>query len=109
MAIMNSLPNLDTLSQTLDEYPLQDPVTGATTTFRDSRRVNYTAQALNLIDMKTFTLGFLVEQLGLVSPERIHMDLAFTCNDRSIADHELFHDHAEFRSGDTPALGVCEW
>jgi hypothetical protein len=70
MAIMNSLPNLDTLSQTLDEYPLQDPVTGAVTTFRDSRRINYTAQALNLIDMKTFTLGFLVEQLGLASPER---------------------------------------
>jgi hypothetical protein len=70
MAIMNSLPNLDTLSQSLDEYPLQDPVTGATTTFRDSRRVNYTAQALNLFDMKTFTLGLLVEQLGLVSPER---------------------------------------
>src|SRR5687768_12729408 len=70
MAIMNSLPRLDTLTQTLDEYPLQDPITGAVTTFRDSRRVNYTAQALNLIDMKTFTLGFLVEQLGLASPER---------------------------------------
>jgi hypothetical protein len=70
MAIMNSLPNLDTLSQSLDEYPLQDPVTGATMTYRDSRRVNYTAQALNLFDMKTFTLGLMVEQLGLVSPER---------------------------------------
>src|SRR5688572_24245008 len=70
VAVMNSLPRLDTLTQTLDEYPLQDPITGAVTTFRDSRRVNYTAQALNLIDMKTFTLGLLVEQLGLASPER---------------------------------------
>src|SRR5688572_29844590 len=70
VAVMNSLPNLDTLSQTLDEYPLQDPVTGAVTTFRDSRRVNYTAQALNLVDMKTQTLGLLIEQLGLISPER---------------------------------------
>ncbi|MGZ8938717.1 MAG: hypothetical protein ACXW32_05840 [Limisphaerales bacterium] len=70
MAILNSLPNVNTISSNLSEYPLQDPVTGATTSYRDSRAVNYTARALNLIDMKSFTLGFMIEQLGLVSPER---------------------------------------
>lgn len=69
MEIMNSLPDLSTLSQELTEYPLEGQF-GATTTFRDSRRVNFTAQALNLIDMKSMTLGYLVEQLGLASPER---------------------------------------
>lgn len=68
--VMNSLPNVGSLSRTLAEYPLDDPLTGATTTFRDSRQMNYTAEALNLLDLKSQTLGFLVEQLGLVSPER---------------------------------------
>lgn len=68
-AIINSLPDLSTLSQELNEYPLDGPF-GATTTFRDSRRINYTAQALDLIDMKSITLGYLIEQLGLASPER---------------------------------------
>jgi hypothetical protein len=70
MAVYNSLPDLSTLSQELSEYPLQDPVTQAVTTFRDSRRVNYTAQALNLLDMKSFTMSYLAEQLGLADPER---------------------------------------
>jgi hypothetical protein len=68
--IINSLPDVGTLSRNLDEYPLDDPLTGATTSFRDSRQMNYTAQALNLLDLKSQTLGYLVEQLGLVSPER---------------------------------------
>jgi hypothetical protein len=70
MAVYNSLPDLSTLSQELNEFPLQDPVTQAVTTFRDSRRVNYTAQALNLIDMKSYTMSLLAEQLGLAPPER---------------------------------------
>jgi hypothetical protein len=68
--ILNSLPDVGTLSRNLDEYPLDDPLTGSTTSFRDSRQVNYTAQALNLLDLKTQTLGLMMEQLGLVSPER---------------------------------------
>ncbi|HEX7860506.1 MAG TPA: hypothetical protein VF773_09285 [Verrucomicrobiae bacterium] len=70
MEILNDLPDVDTLSSNLVEYPLDDPITGATTTFRDSRRVNFTAQALNLLDLKSQTLGFMIEQLGLISPER---------------------------------------
>ena len=70
MAVLNSLPDVSTLSRNLNEYPLDDPLTGATTTFRDSRRVNYTAQALNLLDLKSHTMGLMMEQLGLISPER---------------------------------------
>src|SRR5688572_29693713 len=53
-AVFNSLPDLSTLSQELVEYPLEDPATGATTTFRDSRRINHTAVAMNLLDMKSY-------------------------------------------------------
>jgi hypothetical protein len=70
MAVYNSLPDLSTLSTNLAEYPLQDPVTQAVTTFRDSRRVNYTAQALNLLDVKSFTMSILAEVLGQAPPER---------------------------------------
>ena len=70
IAVFNSLPNVGTLSRNLNEYPLDDPQTGATTTFRDSRQINYSAQALNLLDLKSATMGVLTEQLGLVSPER---------------------------------------
>jgi hypothetical protein len=70
IAVYNSLPDVSTLSQTLNEYPLKDPATGANTTFRDSRRVNYTASALNLLDIKTMTMGVIAEELGLISPER---------------------------------------
>lgn len=34
------------------------------------RRINSTAQALGLLDLKTTTMGLLAEQLGLASPER---------------------------------------
>ncbi len=69
IAVYNSLPDLSTLSQTLDEYPLNAP-NGAITTFRDSRRINYSARALDLLDLKTFVMGTIAEQLGLAAPER---------------------------------------
>ena len=62
--------DISTLSQELNEYPLEDAVTGATTTFRDSRKVNHTALALNLFDIKSQAMGLIIEQLGLASPER---------------------------------------
>jgi len=69
-AILNSLPDLSTISQNLDEYPLNDPNTGSFTTFRDSRQVNLRAQADNIVDMKSAALGLIVEELGLASPSR---------------------------------------
>jgi hypothetical protein len=68
--ILNSLPDLTSLSTNLSEYPLLDPTTGASTTFRDSRRINLRAEADNLVDMKSVALGLIVEELGLASPER---------------------------------------
>jgi hypothetical protein len=70
IAVYNSLPDLSTLSQELNEFPLADPNSGAVTTFRDSRRFNFTAATLNLLDMKSYTMGVLAEYLGLASPER---------------------------------------
>jgi hypothetical protein len=70
VAVFNSLPDVSTLSQALTEYPLIDPMTGATTTYRDSREINYTARALILRDLKTYAMGSIAEQLGLASPER---------------------------------------
>lgn len=47
---------LDGYSATLSEFPLL------------SRHVNYQAQALGLYDVKSFTLGVMMEQLGLADP-----------------------------------------
>ncbi len=49
---------LDGYSANLTEFPL------------DSRHVNYQAQALALMDVKTQTLGLMIEQLGLADPVR---------------------------------------
>jgi hypothetical protein len=61
---------LDGYSTSLAEFPL------------DSRNVNYQAQALGMLDLKTETLGLMVEQLGLTDPisyiwtlhDRYHVD-----------------------------------
>ena len=58
MAILNNLPAMSKLSTNLTEYPL------------DSRRVNYQAMALNLMDLKSITLGLVLQEMGLATPER---------------------------------------
>lgn len=57
-AILNSLTNVDNYSSDLSEFPLE------------TRHLNYQAQALGLFDLKSSTLGLLVEQLGLADPVR---------------------------------------
>ncbi len=69
-AVLNSLPDLTSLSSNLSEFPLVDPATGASTSYRDARRINLRAEADSLIDLKSTTLGMVIEQLGLASPER---------------------------------------
>src|SRR4051812_9593361 len=69
-AILNSLPDLSSLSPDLREFPLNDPATGAPTTFRDARRVNLRALADNLVDMKSTTLSLVLELSGLANSER---------------------------------------
>lgn len=55
-AVMNSLTNVSSYSANLSEFPIE------------SRHVNYRAQALGLYDVKSVTLGALVEQMGLADP-----------------------------------------
>jgi len=54
--ILNSLPSMS--SARLDDFPF------------DTRRPNSRAQALNLLDLKSTTLGFLMANIGLESPIR---------------------------------------
>ena len=56
--VLNSLTNVDNYSQQLSEFPLE------------SRHVNYTAMTLGLLDLKSFVLGAMMEQLGLADPVR---------------------------------------
>lgn len=58
VAVINSLTNMSTYSADLNEFALE------------SRRFNYRAQAMNLVDLKSIGLGMLVEELGLLDPER---------------------------------------
>ncbi len=52
-AMLNNVSNVDNYSPGLTEFPL------------NSRQVNYTAQALFLLDLKSTTLSLMTEQLGL--------------------------------------------
>lgn len=56
--ILNGVTNVSQLSSDISEYPIQ------------VLRENYLAEALSLIDVKTWALKGLVEQLGLAEPER---------------------------------------
>jgi hypothetical protein len=58
MAILNALPPVSKMSPDLTEFPL------------DTRRINYQAQSLNLLDLKSMTLSAMAEEMGLASPER---------------------------------------
>jgi hypothetical protein len=57
-AIMNNLTNVSSYSTDLSEFPLE------------SRHINYQAQALGIFDLKSWTLGALMEQIGLADPIR---------------------------------------
>lgn len=62
----SSLTNVDGYSAELTEFPL------------DSQTPNLTAGALDLIDLKSMTMGAMLEQLGLADPVRY----VFTLHDR---------------------------
>ena len=66
-AVYNALTNVDNYSPHLQEFPLE------------SKHVNYTAQALGLIDLKSYTVGLLAEQLGLANS----MQYTWTLHNRS--------------------------
>ena len=58
VAILNGLTNFSRYSAGLNEVPLE------------TRRVNYSAQTLHLFDIKTMSLAWMVETLGLADSER---------------------------------------
>ena len=58
VAVLNALPPFSKMSADLSEFPL------------DTRRYNYEAGALGLIDLKSTVLASLMEQMGLAEPER---------------------------------------
>lgn len=58
ISIFNALPKFSELSAGLEEFPM------------DTRRFNYQATALNLYDLKSVTMSFLMEQLGAAGAER---------------------------------------
>jgi hypothetical protein len=58
VAILNNLPPFSSMSASLNEFPT------------DSKRINYQAYAVYLLDLKSQALQLLVEQMGLASPER---------------------------------------
>ncbi|MGC8744196.1 MAG: hypothetical protein ACP5T0_09995 [Verrucomicrobiia bacterium] len=57
-AILNSLPPVSQMSSNLAEFPLE------------ARRINYAAQAMGIIDIKSTALGLIVEAMGLADPVR---------------------------------------
>lgn len=58
IGILNALPPASKMSPSLAEYSL------------DTKSENGTAAPLGLVDLKSFTLALLLEQMGLASPER---------------------------------------
>ena len=59
-AIMNKLPRVSKMSPDLSEFLLQD-----------AQLPNETARALNLVDLKSTTLGYLLEHMGLAGEEHV--------------------------------------
>lgn len=56
--VFNDLPPVSTFSPNLLEFPL------------NTQRINYRAQALQLLDIKTWVMSMLIEELGLAHAER---------------------------------------
>jgi hypothetical protein len=58
MAVFNGLTNVSNYSPDLTEFPLEES------------RVNYTASALHLYDLKSTVMELMIERLGLIDPDR---------------------------------------
>jgi hypothetical protein len=58
IAILNSLTNFSAMSSDLSEFSLE------------TVRINYRAQAINLLDLKSVTLNLMTEELGLTYSDR---------------------------------------
>jgi hypothetical protein len=68
IAFFNALTNVSSYSTELSEFPLE------------SKRINFRAQALSMLDVKSATMNLLIENLGLAEPERY----TWTLHDRLV-------------------------
>lgn len=68
--IMNGLTNVSEYTTSLSEFPTE------------AQRYNFRAQALSLTDLKSTTLNFIVEQMGLAQPDRF----TWTLRERSVGN-----------------------
>ena len=75
MKVLNDIPAADSMSTTLDEFP--------TVTLRH----NATASALSIIDIKTTTLSFMLEQLGVAAPENYVFSIRAHWTDPAQQEH----------------------
>ncbi len=67
-AMLNSLTDVDSYSQQLTEFSLE------------TRQMNYQAQALGLLDLKSYTLTLMMSQVGLANP----IAYAWTLHNRTL-------------------------
>ncbi|MDE3066799.1 MAG: putative Ig domain-containing protein [Verrucomicrobiota bacterium] len=68
IGIMNGLTNVDSYSPSLSEFPLE------------AQHLNYAAQSLGLVDLRSEALTLMAEQMGLAEPERY----TWTLHDRDL-------------------------
>lgn len=77
--MLNDIPAVSQMSSNLSEFPLE------------STRVNYRAQALGILDLKSHALMLLTEELGLAEPERYVWTLrdrqTYTVNNVTITNY----------------------
>lgn len=75
LRILNAVTNASKMSLDLAEYPT------------DTTRPNYTAQALGIMDLKSYTMSVLLEQMGLANPQRFTWTLR---NKQTIANVNFY-------------------
>lgn len=71
----NALPPMSKVKNRLSRYST------------DTRRINYRAASLGIVDLKSFTLSLMLEEMGLASPERY----VWTLRDKRIINNTTFY------------------
>ena len=75
VGILNAVPPASAMSAELTEFPL------------NTRRVNYQASGLGLLDLKSYALAFMLEEMGPASSERY----TWTLRNRSEVNQTVFY------------------
>lgn len=89
--VLADLPNFSSMSESLSEYPLT------------SRRTNYRAQTLRLLDMKSIVLGILLEEMGVASSDRFCFSVRNEYHE-TVGDQEMRYVTIAMRNFDPVTL-----